>query len=332
MPRLDFARDFRLTRNNCASSIFAPASDFRRSELAPREVSIVCIWTHGCFSAAGAFLLATTQTALNQVGANSSSRDVPRRKLDSILLLGVTIASGAIIAGIAAAGIPAAYFFQPAGALIVVGGTIGVMLLTTPKPSLMNSLRRVAELLSAEDVDREPLIEEIISYSRISRRGGLLAMETEIGQIEEPFLRQSLQLALDVGSRAELLSVLENEIRMRERQGESDAKTLEVAGGFAPTIGIIGTVVGLVEVLRHFSNVQSVGVGIGTAFVSTIYGLMIANLVLLPVAHRIRARVADNFELQEMIAEGVLSLFDNLHPSLIRMRLRAYTRRSGRES
>jgi chemotaxis protein MotA len=113
---------------------------------------------------------------------------------------------------------------------------------------------------------------------------------------------------------------------MRERQGETDAKTLEVAGGFAPTIGIIGTVVGLIQVLRHFANLESVGFGIGTAFVSTIYGLAMANLLLLPAAHRIRARVAENFEIQELIIEGVLSLADNVHPALIRLRLNAYTR------
>jgi len=85
-------------------------------------------------------------------------------------------------------------------------------------------------------------------------------------------------------------------------------------------------VVGLIEVLRHFANLQSVGFGIGTAFVSTIYGLAMANLLLLPAAHRIRARVAENFEIQELIIEGVLSLTDNVHPALIRLRLSAYMR------
>jgi chemotaxis protein MotA len=131
---------------------------------------------------------------------------------------------------------------------------------------------------------------------------------------------------LDIGSREELRAVLETELRMRERQGETDAKTLDVAGGFAPTIGIIGTVVGLIQVMRHFGNLESVGFGIGTAFVSTIYGLALANLLLLPAAHRIRARAAQNFEIQELIIEGVLALADDVHPALIRMRLSAYIR------
>ncbi len=283
--------------------------------------------------------MATTQAALTdqvrsaarqeQVRSKARPDQSPRRQLDAVFLLGIFVALGAVIAGINAAGISITYFFQPAGALIVVGGTLGVVLLTTPKGSLIHSLRRTLDLIACEEVNREKLIEEIISYARTARRGSLLSIEPLLPKTTHPFLGQALQLALDIGSRSELQSVLENELRMRERQGESDAKTLEVAGGFAPTIGIIGTVVGLIQVLRHFENLQAVGFGIGTAFVSTIYGLALANLLLLPAAHRIRARVAENFEIQELIIEGVLATIDNLHPALVRLRLNAYLRQTG---
>ncbi len=273
--------------------------------------------------------MASSQAALtDEVRAfTAQDRARPRRRTDVIFVLGLVVALGAIIAGVAAAGISITYFFQPAGAFIVIGGTLGVMLVTTPKDSLIHSFRHVMDLISSEEVKREALIEEIIFYARVARRGSLLALEPLVPQAAHPFLVQALQLALDVSNRAELQTVLETELRMRERQGETDAKTLEVAGGFAPTIGIIGTVVGLIEVLRHFANLQSVGFGIGTAFVSTIYGLAMANLLLLPAAHRIRARVAENFEIQEMIIDGVLSLTDNVHPALIRLRLSAYMRK-----
>ena len=281
-----------------------------------------------CKQARRRIVLATTQAALSdEVRPYPGEERVrPRRRIDVVFVLGLAVALGAIMAGVAAAGISITYFFQPAGALIVIGGTLGVMLVTTPKDSLVHSLRHVMELVSSEEVNRESLIEEIILYARMARRGSLLSLESVVPKVAHPFLAQALQLALDVGNRAELQAVLENELRMRERQGETDAKTLEVAGGFAPTIGIIGTVVGLIEVLRHFANVQSVGFGIGTAFVSTIYGLAMANLLLLPAAHRIRARVAENFEIQELIIEGVLSVTDNVHPALIRLRLSAYMR------
>ena len=273
--------------------------------------------------------MASTQAALTEEvrAFKAPDRALPRRRIDLVFVLGLVVAMGAIVAGVAAAGISITYFFQPAGALIVIGGTLGVMLVTTPKNSLAHSFRHVVDLISSQEVNREALIEEIVFYARLARRGSLLALEPLVPQAAHPFLGQALQLALDVSNRAELQTVLETELRMRERQGETDAKTLEVAGGFAPTIGIIGTVVGLIEVLRHFADVQSVGFGIGTAFVSTIYGLAIANLLLLPAAHRIRARVAENFEIQELIIEGVLSLTDNVHPALIRLRLSAYMRK-----
>lgn len=290
--------------------------------------SITYKWTSGCLSAGLENILATTQAALTRdlQGQASADRTRPRHGIDLVFIAGLVGAIGAILAGIAAAGIPITYFFQPTGALIVLGGTFGVMLVTTPKSSLLNSLRHVAGLLASHETDRQSLIEEITSYARLSRRGGILSLEPRIAQATHPFLRDAMQVAMDVTNRAELQAVLESELRMRERQGEMDAKTLEVAGGFAPTIGIIGTVVGLIQVLRHFANVQSVGLGVGTAFVSTMYGLAIANLLLLPAAHRIRARVAESFEIQELIMEGVLALVDNVHPALIRMRLNAYLR------
>lgn len=273
--------------------------------------------------------MATTQAALTEELRVYTAQDRPRpqRRVDVVFVLGLVVALGAVIAGISAAGISVSYFLQPAGALIVIGGTLGVMLVTTPRDSIVHSFRRVRDLISSEEVNREALVEEIIFYARVARRSSLLSLEPLAPQAAHPFLGQALQLALDIGNRAELQAVLETELRMRERQGETDAKTLEVAGGFAPTIGIIGTVVGLIEVLRHFANLQSVGFGIGTAFVSTIYGLAMANLLLLPAAHRIRARVAENFEIQELIIEGVLALADHVHPSLIRLRLNAYMRR-----
>jgi chemotaxis protein MotA len=241
-------------------------------------------------------------------------------------LAGVAIALGAIIIGISCTGAGLNYFFQPTGAAIVLGGTLGVILITTPGHSLLHALRRVFDLIAAPNVNREALIEEIISYARASRRGGIISIEQLLKNASNDFLRDGLQLAIDVPNRSEIEAVLDTKLRMAERQGEADAKALEVAGGFAPTIGIMGTVVGLIEVLRQFSNLQAVGYGIGTAFVSTIYGLALANLLLLPAAHRIRSRVAENFETQELIMEGVLAIADTVHPSLIRARLNSFLR------
>ncbi len=274
----------------------------------------------------GHTLLATPQIALSPQPTSEASHGIAKgsRSINLLLVAGVVIALGAILFGIACTGISMRYFLQPTGAAIVLGGTLGVTLVTTPRAALLNSLRRVAGLLSATEVDREVLIEEIISYARIARRGGVLSIEPMLNQVRHPFLREALQLAADIGNRQELQLVLETEVRLAERQGEADARALEIAAGYAPTLGIIGTVVGLIDVLRQFANLQAVGSGIGTAFVSTIYGLALANLLLLPAAHRIRACVAGTFEDQDLIVEGVLAILDSVHPSLVQMRLHAF--------
>ena len=270
--------------------------------------------------------MATPQAALRAPINAPVSRAQTRPRLDGLFLAGITIAVVATLIGVASTGVSLSYFLQPTGAIIVLGGTLGVTLITTPRNALINSARRIKELFAASDVEPEALIEDILECAR-ARRRGIVALEPLIPRIQDEFLRKGLQLAVDLTERKELQSILETELRMAERQGEADAKTLEVAGGFAPTIGIIGTVVGLIDVLRHFSNLQAVGYGIGTAFVSTIYGLTLANLVLLPAAHRIRARVAANFETQELILEGLLSIVDTVHPAVIRMRLSSFVRR-----
>jgi chemotaxis protein MotA len=248
------------------------------------------------------------------------------RQLDFGLVAGIAVAALAMIAGLVSTGIDVRYFFHPTGAFIVLGGNLGVTLITTPPRALYHSARRSWELLFAAPVDRPALIDEIVRFARITRRDGLLAVESLAPQCSNEFLGNALLLALDVKDRPELQAALEMDLRLRERQGEADAKALEVAGGFAPTIGILGTTLGLVEILRQFSNLQAVGYGIGTAFVSTIYGLALANLVLLPIAHRIRARVAGTFEVQELMVEGVLHLVDRVHPSLIRLKLQSFLR------
>jgi chemotaxis protein MotA len=242
------------------------------------------------------------------------------------MLAGVVIAVAGTVAGIKSTGLNLVYFFQPAGALIVLVGTFGVALIATPRHSFRHSVQRVMGILRSETANRQALIEEIVSYAKLVRMRGLTSIDKRIDSASHEFLRDTLKLAMVVDNREELQAILETKIRLRERQGETDAKVLEVAGGFAPTIGVLGTVIGLIDMLSQFSNLSAVAVGIGTAFVSTVYGLTLANLVLLPAAHRIRASVAETFELEEMIVEGGLCLFDGVHHSLVRERLNNFLR------
>ncbi len=274
--------------------------------------------------------MAASQPALiKPVPAVSTIANAKLPALDVFLLTGIAIAFTATFLGLHTAGVSFNYFLQPVAAMIVLGGTAGIMLITTPRHALVESFRGVMGLLSAVENDRAALIDEIVDYARRARKtGGILGLEPSIQKASHPRLRHALELALDIPNHAELRSVFETELQMAERQGDADAKTLEVAGGFAPTLGIIGTVIGLIQVLRQFSNLPAVGYGIGTAFVSTIYGLALANLFLLPVAQRIRARVTEKFETQELILEGVLAIAEGGHPAVIRMRLNSFLRHS----
>ncbi len=268
----------------------------------------------------------TARTDLTNYLDETTKRTPP----DGWIIAGIAIALTTVIAGIASTGVNLRYFLQPTAAWIVLGGTLGVTLITTPRKSLLHAVRRVLGLLHQPAADRETLTEEIVSCVRTARVQGLLAVEPFIEQASNVFLREMLALAIDAKSRSEFQATLETKLRLRERQGDADAKVLEVAGGFAPAIGVIGTVVGLIDVLRQFANMNSVAFGIGTAFVSTMYGLALANLVLLPAAHRIRASVAETFEIEEMIVEGGLCLMDGTHPALVRERLNCFLRQERR--
>jgi hypothetical protein len=150
------------------------------------------------------------------------------RRLDLWMLAGIAIAVVATIAGIASTGVSPTYFFQPTGALIVIGGTLGVTFITTPRVALLRSLRRVGDLFFPTHSSREDLIEEIVSYVRLVRIRGLMAIEPMLGKTSDRFLAESLLLAMDVNQRGELETALANKLRLSERQGEADAKVLEV--------------------------------------------------------------------------------------------------------
>ena len=257
--------------------------------------------------------------------ANSRAASAP---LDVWMLVGIAIAVASVLAGIAYTGVNLRYFLQPAGALIVLGGTCGVTIMATPHRALFDALKRLAGMLRPQQGGHDTLVDEIIGFARSARNTSLLAIELSISKARDPFLQQVLALALDSRNRNEFKITLETMLRARERQGEGDARVLETAGGFAPTIGVIGTVVGLIDVFRHFSDLSLVAIGVGTAFVSTIYGLALANLLFLPAAHRIRASMEQSSLTDEVIAEGVLGILDAIHPRLLRERLQGFLAKS----
>ena len=213
---------------------------------------------------------------------------------------------------------------QYTAAIIVLGGTFGAVLVSTPLPVFIRGMKRLGSVLFEKSLSPDALIEEIIGYATKARKNGLVSLEQEADQIEDPFLRKALTLAVDGTDLQEIRKMLELEIGILEHHGDEEAKVFESAGGYAPTIGIIGAVMGLIQVMKHLEDIAEVGKGIAVAFVATVYGVGIANILLLPAATKIKARNHAAMQMKELVVEGVAGIVEGLNPKLIRSKLEAY--------
>ncbi|MEO7144914.1 MAG: flagellar motor protein [Bryobacteraceae bacterium] len=213
---------------------------------------------------------------------------------------------------------------QITAALIVLGGTIGATMVNTPMPVISGALRRLTSVFLDRTLPLEALTEEIIGYATKARKNGLVSLEQEALVVKDLFLRKALNLAVDGTDLLEIRKMLELEIGLEEQEAEAEAKVFECAGGYSPTIGIIGAVLGLIQVMKNLANIDEVGHGIAVAFVATVYGVALANLFLLPAANKIKARVHREIQRKELIVEGVAGIVEGLNPKLIRSKLEAY--------
>jgi chemotaxis protein MotA len=252
------------------------------------------------------------------------------RRPDYTTFAGLAVAAAGILGGLALERGQAQDLAQATAALIVMGGTAGALLISTPRSSLTRALRRGATLFFEEARDDRAVIERIVGFSMQARRRGVVSLEEQATKEEDRFLRKALLLAVDGVDSAEIRRQLESEIRIEDNRADADAKVFETAGGYAPTIGIIGAVLGLIQVMKQLENIGGVGRGIAMAFVATIYGVGGANLLLFPAAAKIRARAARKAEERELMMEGILMVAEGLHPFLVRSRLEGYLERAGR--
>ena len=253
-----------------------------------------------------------------------AKRKKPGGRPDLASLGGLVVAIGGIMTGLLMEGGKVADVKQFTAALIVLGGTTGAVMLTTPMGVLVRALRQLACVFFAHTASRPDMIEEIIEYATQARKKGIVSLEQQAAAVEDPFLRKALTLAVDGIEMNQIRSIMELEITILEQDGDAEAKVYEAAGGYAPTVGIIGAVLGLIQVMKNLANIDEVGRGIAVAFVATVYGVATANLLFLPVAAKMRARLQDSVRMREMMLEGVLSIVEGLNPKLIRTKLQAY--------
>jgi chemotaxis protein MotA len=203
----------------------------------------------------------------------------------------------------------------------VVGGTAGAILLSTPGAILATAFRRCIAMLRRKVDERQPTIDVIVRYATLARRMGVSSIESEVEAMKPGFLRRALLMVVDGIASQEVRRQLENDLAAEEENAETDARVFEQAGGYAPTIGIIGAVLGLIQVMRHLGNVDEVGRGIAAAFISTLYGVAFANLLLLPIAARMRLRTQIDNQLKETILEGVTAIAEGNGLHVVRTRL-----------
>jgi chemotaxis protein MotA len=246
------------------------------------------------------------------------------KRLDYSSLAGLLVAFASIIGGLLLHGGNFADIRQGSAILVVLGGTLGAVLLTTPPEVLIATLRRLPEVFWYRQELPQGLIDEIARLAQKARREGITKLEDDIPKVSDPFLRRALELAVDGATLQEYRETLNLDLSQLESRLETDAHVLESAGGYAPTMGILGAVLGLIQVMKHIENVDDVGRGIAVAFVATLYGVGSANLIFLPAAAKLRLRANMRLRNQELIMEGVAAVLDGLNPTMIRRRLATF--------
>lgn len=244
--------------------------------------------------------------------------------MDKISLIGLIVGLSAVLGGQAIEGAHLASLLQPTAFVIVIGGTLGAVMLQSPLSTFMRGLRMGSWVFAPPILPQQEIIERITAWSHIARKEGLLALEAQLAAVADPFARKGLQLLIDGAEPERLRDVLEVEIGAYEQQLKLSARVWEAAGGYAPTIGILGAVMGLIHVMENLADPSKLGGGIAVAFVATVYGVGSANLVFLPVAKKLLANVARMVILREMVVDGLVGIANGDNPRIIESRLQGY--------
>jgi chemotaxis protein MotA len=250
---------------------------------------------------------------------------------DIASIAGLIIALGGILGGLVLDKGSISDVTQITAAIIVLGGTLGAVMVTSSVSSLIGAAKGLKNVFFEEVIHPDVAIDEIIGYATKARKSSIISLEEDLETVSDPFLRKALTLAVDGTDLHELRKMMELELFQAEKLAESDAKVFEAAGGYSPTIGIIGAVMGLIQVMKHLENIEEVGRGIAVAFVATVYGVATANLFFLPAANKLKSRCAQKVLLKELLLEGVGSILEGMNPKLIRTKLEAFSQSGGKK-
>ncbi len=244
--------------------------------------------------------------------------------MDIFAALGTILGIGFILVAQALEGGNIGQLLQVTAGMIVFGGTLGATVASFPVPDLKNAALMVKDVWFPPKVNFDSLISEIVAFATKARKEGVIILEKEAKHASDPLLTMGLETVADGADPSLVQGMMENQIAQQEEKVETGAKVYESAGAYSPTLGIIGAVMGLIQVMQNLSDPSKLGAGIAVAFVATVYGLFAANLVLLPMSTRIKFNYKKVFLAKEIMLEGVLAIQAGESPALIERKLQSF--------
>ncbi|NTV14013.1 MAG: flagellar motor protein [Desulfobulbaceae bacterium] len=246
-------------------------------------------------------------------------------------IIGLIMGIGAVIGGHILEGGHMAALIQPTAAMIVLGGSFGATFVSFPLAVVIKAMKDVVHVFLPPKYEPEKIIKEIVAWSTKARQNGLISLEQDAKNISDPYVRKGLNLIVDGTEPETFRETMETELSTFEEHEKTSAEFFEAAGGFAPTIGIIGAVLGLIHVMENLSDSSKLGAGIAVAFVATIYGLVTANLICLPFSSKLKQQLKQQVRQKEIILEGLYALQAGANPRIIEEKLKAYLIDEGKE-
>lgn len=244
--------------------------------------------------------------------------------MDLGTILGVVVALAGILIGQAIEGGSLFQILQPTAAMIVFGGTLGAVMISFPMSVVKQAAADLLHILKEDDIQPNEVIDQVVRFTNKARREGIISLEKDAAAVKDDFFRKSIMMAVDGSEPKELRQTMEVELQYMEERGDYSPKVYEAAGGYSPTIGIIGAVLGLIQVMQHLDNIDEVGKGIAVAFVATIYGVASANIFFLPAAGKLKFKHRKKMIIKEMMLEGTLGILEGQNPRLIEGKLTSF--------
>lgn len=244
--------------------------------------------------------------------------------MDLATIIGFVLAWGAFFGSVAMEGGDLKAMINPSAMLLVFGGTLGASMMSVPLSAMIGLPGVIKNAFMGHKSDVTAIIRTLVGFAERARREGLLALEDETRGVDDPFLRRGIQLAID-GTDPELVrEILQTDIAFLGTRHHAGANLFATMGGFAPTLGVIGTVAGLVHMLSNLSDPGSMGPSIAAAFIATLYGVSSANLLFLPLSNKLKHASSEEVLVKEIMMEGILSIQAGDNPRIVEEKLKAF--------